>query len=258
MANASELKERYFNDWVVNTANNIHNNVYSDLIEHVPQPKTENSILVEFGCGNGVSTMELAKLGYRIIVLECNEFCANACFKLLEESDISVKRATVSNYQALLKTTSARVLVIEGDGLLFLRNKFNAEFMTCWFIGASTVDASKILKLPINGNNPTIFPQYRKHIHQQIYRNFRKYNTNKKTGIIQFADRAWLPLGHTMLSVQDSFSKLHTNLSESKYHLSFGVGIVDQTIFQGVEYFPNGNIQGPGNPIVVQIIASKK
>ena len=61
-----------------------------------------------------------------------------------------------------------------------------------------------------------------------------------------------------MLSVQDSFSKLHTNLSESKYHLSFGVGIVDQTIFQGVEYFPNGNIQGPGNPIVVQIIASKK
>ena len=114
MANASELKERYFNDWVVNTANNIHNNVYSDLIEHVPLPKTENSILVEFGCGNGVSTIELAKLGYRVIVLECNEFCANACFNLLEENDISVIRATISNYQALLKSTKARVLVIEG------------------------------------------------------------------------------------------------------------------------------------------------
>ena len=117
MANDSELKKRYFNDWVVNTGNNINNSVYSDLIEHVPKPKTNNSVLVEFGCGNGVSTVELAKLGYRIIVLECNEYCVNACIELMEENSIPVKRATISNYQTLLKTTKARVLVIEGDGL---------------------------------------------------------------------------------------------------------------------------------------------
>ena len=152
----------------------------------------------------------------------------------------------------LLKTTKARVLVIEGDGLLFLKKKFNAEFMTCWFIGASSVDAAKILKLPLNGNDPTIFPQYRKHIHQQIYRNFKKYNTNKEPGIIQFSDRSWLPLGHTMLSVQDTYFKLHSSLSDNKYHLNFGVGIVDQTIFQGVDYVTNGITNGPGTPIIVQ------
>ena len=258
MANDSELKKRYFNNWVVNTGNNINNSVYSDLIEHVPKPKTNNSVLVEFGCGNGVSTVELAKLGYRIIVLECNEYCVNACIELMEENSIPVKRATISNYQTLLKTTKARVLVIEGDGLLFLKKKFNAEFMTCWFIGASSVDAAKILKLPLNGNDPTIFPQYRKHIHQQIYRNFKKYNTNKEPGIIQFSDRSWLPLGHTMLSVQDTYFKLHSSLSDNKYHLNFGVGIVDQTIFQGVDYVTNGNTNGPGTPIIVQTMAKLK
>ena len=258
MNNAQEFKKKYFSDWSINTKNNINNGVYTDLAEQIPTPKTNNSVLIEFGCGNGASTVELAKLGYRIIVLECNEFCAKACFDLLSEIGISVKRATVSNYQSVLKTTKAKVLIIEGDGLQFLKHKFNAEFMTCWFIGASAIDSSKILNLPLNDNDPTIFSKYRTHIHQQIYRNFKKYNTSRHPGIIQFVDRSWLPLGHTMLSVQDAYFKLHSPLSENKYHLNFGVGIVDQTIFNGVDYVSNRSTDGPGTPIIVQTMATLK
>ena len=61
-----------------------------------------------------------------------------------------------------------------------------------------------------------------------------------------------------MRSVQDTYFKLHSSLSDNKYHLNFGVGIVDQTIFQGVDYVTNGNTNGPGTPIIVQTMAKLK
>ena len=61
-----------------------------------------------------------------------------------------------------------------------------------------------------------------------------------------------------MLSVQDAYFKLHSPLSENKYHLNFGVGIVDQTIFKGVDYVSNRSTDGPGTPIIVQTMATLK
>ena len=46
MNNAQEFKKKYCSDWSINTKNNINNGVYTDLVEQIPTPKTNNSILI--------------------------------------------------------------------------------------------------------------------------------------------------------------------------------------------------------------------
>ena len=140
------MKKRYFDKWSENTINMLSNDVYSDLTQMLPEAESADSILIEFGTGNGQSTLELIKLGYRIIVLEINEYCAQACYDLMIAEQIPVKKSSIATIQNDLNSNQTKVFVIEGDGLKFLDKKFNANVLVCWFIGASIVDTSNVLK----------------------------------------------------------------------------------------------------------------
>ncbi len=248
------MKKRYFDKWSENTINMLSNDVYSDLTQMLPEAESADSILIEFGTGNGQSTLELIKLGYRIIVLEINEFCARACYDLMIDKQIPVKKSSIATIQNDLNSNQTKVFVIEGDGLKFLDKKFNANVLVCWFIGASIVDTSNVLKKTVSSKENSINKKYREYIQEQIYKKFRINNQLFKTAQIQICDRTRKQILEAPGSVFSSFKAFHTQLSKNKYKLEGGFGLVNEMIFQGMDYVSQSPNLDQSNSIPMIIV----
>lgn len=154
--------------------------------------------ILEIGCGNGNSTLELAKIGHKIVCIEENINCIETASKKLQQSNINFKsiRRGKNNIKYIDFTEkyepSIQVYIIEGNIFSFGRDRDISLYnwlldispfdgVICWLIGTHNLDLYNIL----NHNQSPIL--YRENVQYEVAQ--IKDTLISKNGFIHFVDR---------------------------------------------------------------------
>lgn len=172
MANKREInkaRRNYSQQWMIDGNFFYQYGFYKWMLDFIKDRK----VILEVGCGNGHSTLEIAKSGKRVIVIEENRYCMDNAKKLLNEHNISTniiyrEKMKVDNniylkeYSniTIQRTDDYQVLIIQGD-ILNDTTFFNwaskivkVDAVICWLMGVhQQINKNKtVVDLGINSN----------------------------------------------------------------------------------------------------------
>ena len=183
------------------------------------------------------------------IIHICEDYQSFFCFR-------KYKNDGFGNFYHIGAITSVNPLVITHATSPNAKQdkKFNANVLVCWFIGASIVDTSNVLKKTVSSKENSINKKYREYIQEQIYKKFRINNQLFKTAQIQICDRTRKQILEAPGSVFSSFKAFHTQLSKNKYKLEGGFGLVNEMIYQGMDYVSQSPNLDQSNSIPMIIV----
>ncbi|MGE8099698.1 hypothetical protein [Pseudomonas fluorescens] len=181
----------------------------------------EQSLVVEIGCGSGMSTLALAKKS-KVLCVESNENLVDICKAYLVSNGVSVEVVEVGR----LSEAKSQVVIIKHD---LFDTSIDTEIaglsptaIVCWLIGAAPETIAKKLGKELVNFTGAEMPEYRADVHKRTYELGRK--TLSSGGLVQIVDRIGIESWNEKTELRLSLSELHSELAGDEYfHTASGV-----------------------------------
>lgn len=178
--NLTKKRKVYLKNWSIDS-NYFYSNEYYNWMNSLIK---DYNLILEIGCGNGLSTISLLENGHRVIAIDENVECLKETKRLLESKNFKVRLIKrellfkeIGNYYeyslSKIKTTfeENEVLLIEGDILKddnleeWLRN-INVDCIICWLIGSHAARRYNKVVIDEKINTPQ---EYRLIVQNRLY-----------------------------------------------------------------------------------------
>lgn len=225
----NEKKEKYSNQWEITSSEYNNKEVYSWMASFLDD---DQHVILEIGCGSGISTLHLCNKAKVVISIDDNLKCLEKAKEYLESKGIKVKlikreSIVVRNYMEYeasytkIKKKSfndEQVILIEGDILYdvnllnFLKAYKRFDTVVCWLIGTHQ---AKMNNDKIQQDNIDSDGKYRWCVEEMICKLCK--NILKLGGLIHIIDRIKEPTNEEQKqSFIDSYKELFSYNIEFK------------------------------------------
>lgn len=263
-------RKKYLKEWS-NDAKFFYDNKY---YEWMNSKIKDFKLVLEIGCGNGLSTLSLLENGHQVIVVDENIECLKETKKLLNSNNFKakvIKRESlfreskwVYEYDYLKIKNSIEedeVLLIEGDvindtNLEEWLTDSNINCVTCWLIGSHGARRYNKTIAETRINTPE---EYRLLTQNRVYEICDRILKND--GILQIVDRGKKPSNekdkniifesHKDQASVTSLSIKEVDFIEYNHNIENGIGMITETDDGLIQY---NNLNGVA---LISVISKK-
>ncbi|MGG4609966.1 hypothetical protein [Providencia sp. Me31A] len=158
-------EEEYAREWGFDSLNHQKNGDYKWMSTYIPN----DSIVLEIGCGSGLSTLNIVSQAKQVFSIEINDHLIKQATLYLTENGYPPKVLKLSEIiNTNLSTLTERIIIINADindpfiEQLVLKTEIN--FICCWLIGAAPKHASDILGVSLENLDIEYAATYRETI----------------------------------------------------------------------------------------------
>lgn len=210
--------DQYAEEWKQNSKFFAENGYYEWMATQILPAKT----VVEIGCGSGLSTIALAKLGRKVISIEANQNLANTAKFNLTNSGVTCTLVLIDCMDQIHWNDAVQVKILVADifdeKIESLLPKNTIDAMACWLIGAQpALIAAHIDKKLEHFTGPEM-PEYRDMIHRRVYN--LGTQVLQTGGICHIVDRMALNSWNQKDQMRVAIAEKHEDLSEGKYSVT--------------------------------------
>ncbi|WP_242526837.1 class I SAM-dependent methyltransferase [Serratia ureilytica] len=153
--------EQYASHWDIESVTHNRLSDYNWMASFI----TDNSVVLDIGCGNGLGCIAMLKKGCSIIAIEANVFLAQQAIENVKNAGYSTKLINLDNNSPQEIETNINFHVLVGS--LFsehadnVAKSFNFDYVTNWLFGASPYRAAEELKQEISELDSGYAQKYR-------------------------------------------------------------------------------------------------
>lgn len=179
---------QYANEWEKNSYYFSDNGHYEWMLEQLGGAE----LVLEIGCGAGLSTLNLATAGKKVISIEVNQAASIAAKAKLEENGISVELIQLEDLQHSISWSGYQVKILCCDmfdeGVLKYIQRDSVEAIICWMIGSYPEHVANVLDRDYKDFEGGEMAAYRIKVQTRCYELGR--STLKIGGVVHIVDRA--------------------------------------------------------------------
>lgn len=195
-------QKKYITQWKNNSQYYYDEGYYEWMNSHISKRK----LILEIGCGNGLSTLTLLENGHQVIAIDENIECLKTTKTLLEKNNYKAKiikregnfkedkSGYEYNYLKIKNQIEAnQVLLIQGDilddsNLEMWLDKANVDCVVCWLIGTH---GARIFNKKIAKRNLQTPTDYRMTVEEKVCNMCNRIL--KSEGNLHLVDRVGTP-----------------------------------------------------------------
>jgi len=185
----------YANEWEENSRYFSDNGHYMWMLEQLGGAE----LVLEIGCGAGLSTINLATAGKKVISIEVNKAASISAKTKLEKNGISVELIHLEDLQHPISWSGCQVKILHCDvfdeGVLKVIQRDSVDAIICWMTGSYPEHIANVLDIDYRSFEGGEMAEYRTKIQRRCYE--LGSTTLKIGGIVHIVDRT------TMMSWND-------------------------------------------------------
>lgn len=249
-------EKEYAKEWEVNSRYFKDSGQYDWMLKQLG----EAGVVLEIGCGSGVSTSKIASSGAEVLAVEVNKNAVNAAAVNLRALGYEVAVLTVDEFSGWMPGSGAKITILSAD--IFSEEVVNAlpkfvfDALLCWMTGSYPEHIGNILDKHFEEFEGAEMSEYRIKVQQRSYE--IGSHILKDGGLVHIVDRA------AMNSWNDK-DELRLVLAETQGELAgpnFKVGKEDTMFNKLAGSYNTSNIQyikpSEGKNAHVNVLASSK
>lgn len=209
---------QYANEWEENAHYFSDNGHYKWMLDQLGGAE----LVMEIGCGAGLSTLSLATAGKKVISIEVNQPASIAAKTRLEKNGISVELIQLKDLQRSISWSEHQVKILccdvfDEEALKHIPRD-SAEAIICWMTGSHPEHIANVLNLNYKDFEGGEMAEFRIKVQARCYELGR--STLKIGGVVHIVDRAAMMSWNDKDELRDVLVIKQSELAGNFYSIS--------------------------------------